>query len=255
MKAFVARIYTALYVLLLFPSSCTYLTTINERHEQNSQLLEQQTNHLSIQEEYLAQLLETQQQQGRELKLLHNKIAQQQTDELSLTPNNKAHIPTVDDLAEALNNKQILGRVEWAWIELLERNLKARIDTGALFSSLNAIDLQPFERDGNQWIKFRVPDEEHPDGGDLYEAPLARHVRIRQASANKLDRRPVIQLSTRVGNTLSETEFTLTNREEMLYPILLGRNFLQDVFIVDVALVFTQKKYTPNAVLTVIENE
>ncbi|WP_303905307.1 ATP-dependent zinc protease family protein [Thiohalomonas denitrificans] len=141
--------------------------------------------------------------------------------------------------------KAVFGRNEWAWLELLGRNLKVRVDTGALSSSLNAVDLQPFERDGRDWIRFRLPDEEHPEGGEVYETPLVRHVKIRQASADELERRPVVRLKVRVGGLSDDAEFTLTNRENMLYPMLLGRNFLRDVVVVDVARKFVQKKYSP----------
>ncbi|SCZ52203.1 ATP-dependent zinc protease family protein [Thiohalomonas denitrificans] len=141
--------------------------------------------------------------------------------------------------------KAVFGRNEWAWLELLDRNLKARVDTGALSSSLNAVDLQPFERDSRDWIRFRLPDEEHPDGGEIYETPLVRYVKIRQASSDELERRPVVRLNVRVGGLSDETEFSLTNRENMLYPVLLGRNFLRDVVVVDVARKFVQQKYTP----------
>lgn len=148
------------------------------------------------------------------------------------------------DLAPAAG-KVVLGRNEWAWVELLGRNLKARIDTGALSASLNAVELQPFERDGDDWIRFRVPDEEHPDGGEIYETPLLHHVLIRQASADELERRPVVKLRVRVGDLIDDIEFSLTNRENMTYPMLLGRDFLRDVAVVDVARRLTQEKYEP----------
>lgn len=149
--------------------------------------------------------------------------------------------------ASPIAGKTVLGRNEWAWVELLGRNLRARIDTGALSASLSATDLQPFERDGRDWIRFRVPDEDHPDGGELYETPLLDHVLIRQASAEELERRPVIKLRVRVGDLFDDIEFSLTNRENMTYPMLLGRDFLRDVAVVDVARRFTQEKYQPVA--------
>lgn len=141
--------------------------------------------------------------------------------------------------------KLVVGRNELVWLDLLARTLNARIDTGAGSSSLNAVELQPFERDGKEWIRFRVPDEGHPDGGEVYETALLRHVRIRQASAEELERRPVVRLKVRVGKLVEEIEFNLTNRENMLYPVLLGRNFLRDIAVVDVARKFVQPQYVP----------
>ena len=79
---------------------------------------------------------------------------------------------------------------------------------------------------------------------------LARHVRVRQASAEDFDRRPVVRLSVRFGYLKKSsdfvqsesTEFTLTDRSRMTYPLLLGRDFLKDIAVVDVARKYIQPK-------------
>lgn len=208
--------------------------------EQNA-LLEEQTSLLAQSVDDYEQLSEMVADLDRTLRDLQEAAARDraQPDEQKTLSPRIAPAPA--------DGKTALGRNEWAWLELLGRNLKARVDTGALSSSLSATELQPFERDGKDWIRFRVPDEEHPDGGETYETRLVRHVRIRQASVDELERRPVVKLRVRVGALVDETEFTLTNRENMLYPVLLGRNFLRDVAIVDVARKFVQDKYRPDA--------
>lgn len=204
---------------------------------------------LNQQAELMAQLIEAQQQQREAISGLDTALQRERErlekvaralDPENETPEEPEVVPVqvVDH-----EGKAVVGRNEWAWFDLLGRNLKARVDTGALTSSLNATDLQPFERDGRRWIRFRVPDEDHPDGGDLYETRLVRYVRIKQASAEEMDRRPVVKLMVRVGELADETEFTLNNREDMLYPVLLGRSFLRDVAIVDVSRVFVQPKF------------
>lgn len=234
-------------IALLLPlilGACATLDAIEQQQQENRRLLEQQASHIAMQEEQLAQLLRQQRQQLKMLEKINSLLLPEQTlvdDTGSDTV--ITNTLTVTELVDVNEQKQVLGHVEWVWVELLKRNLKARVDTGAATSSLTAIDVQLFERDGQQWVRFRVPDEEHPEGGDLYETPLVKHVKIRQASAEGLDRRPVIQIAMRVGDTVSETEVTLTNREEMLYPLLLGRNFLRDIYRVDVAMKFTQGKY------------
>ncbi|WP_289302809.1 RimK/LysX family protein, partial [Methylophaga sp. UBA3996] len=67
------------------------------------------------------------------------------------------------------------------------------------------------------------------------EAPLVRYVKIRQASTDTLDKRPVASLTVRLGKMTEVAEFTLNDRTHMTYPILLGREFLRDVAVVDVA--------------------
>ena len=68
-------------------------------------------------------------------------------------------------------------------------------------------------------------------------------VSIRQASSEELERRVVIELDIRLGKQLQTTEFTLTDRTRMTYPVLLGRAFLMDLYVVDVAKSFTHKKF------------
>ena len=244
-------------------SGCTSLSAVKElerAYDSNAQLLEQQVIRMELQGEYLEQLAESQQEVAETLDRVSRQVAQvnvqmaetagKQPAQNSIAPRTDASAqPTGESLevAVAAAEKQVVGRNEWVWLELLKRNLKARVDTGALSSSLSAIDLLPFDRDGQEWIRFRVPDEDHPDGGDVYEAPLVKHVRIRQASADELERRPVIRLTVRLGDLVDEAEFNLTNRQDMLYPVLLGRNFLRDIAVVDVAQKFVQRKYVPDA--------
>ncbi|MFL0800750.1 MAG: ATP-dependent zinc protease [Agarilytica sp.] len=142
--------------------------------------------------------------------------------------------------ASSVFGMAILGRVEFAWLDGVGQYLKARIDTGAKSSSLNATNIQRFERNGKRWVRFDVALDDTKKV--TLEAPLHRHVRIRQASVDDLERRPVVRLPIRMGEIYEETEFSLSDRNEMLYPILLGRSFLRDIAIVDVAKKFTRSR-------------
>ncbi len=237
---------------------CSPLLTGDLQASQKStiQLLEQQSERMDMQEEFLAHLAESQEELSSALEKIDRRTRQlaaqlsgsskEAVAEKGTAGRPERSSETVAGVGAAVESKQIVGRNEWVWVDLLKRNLKARIDTGALSSSLSATELLPFERDGREWIRFRVPDEDHPDGGDLYEVPLVKYVQVRQASSDKLERRPVVRLTVRLGDFIDGAEFSLTNREDMLYPILLGRNFLRDVALVDVARKFTQPKYVPD---------
>ena len=81
--------------------------------------------------------------------------------------------------------------------------------------------------------------------GILFRAthpPLVRHVRVRQASADDLDRRPVVRLTVRIGDMTEKAEFTLKDRSGMTFPVLLGRVYLKDIAVVDVAREYIQPK-------------
>ena len=141
-----------------------------------------------------------------------------------------------------LNDKLVLGQTEWLWIEAVNRVLPARVDTGATTSSLTAQDIVTLERDGQKWARFTIVPEEGSDNSYEVEAPIARTANIRQSSTNEIDKRPVVRLTIRIGNMTDTAEFTLTDRSHMSYPILLGREFLKDIAVVDVAKKNVQPK-------------
>ncbi len=137
-------------------------------------------------------------------------------------------------------DKILLGRIEWVWLDLLGKTLKAKMDTGAKSSSLSASNIQEFERDGKKWVRFSIPEGSTEK---FYEAPLIKYQNVRQASMAEMDVRAKIMLKLRIGGLVEETEFTLTDRSNMIYPLLLGRRFLRDIAVVDVAQKFVQEKF------------
>lgn len=134
-------------------------------------------------------------------------------------------------------NKLLVGRIEKVRLTPPNSIFHARIDTGATTSSLDARDIVTFERDGNNWVRFKIKD---PNTDNLYEIekPIIRRVKILQASTNEADRRPVVKLQSQIGRIKIIEEFTLENRAHLDYQILVGRNILQDLMIVDVGKKF-----------------
>lgn len=61
----------------------------------------------------------------------------------------------------------------------------------------------------------------------------------------KGERRYVVRLPIQLGEFIEEAEFTLADRANMRYPVLLGREFLRDVAVVDVSKKYTQAKPKP----------
>lgn len=132
------------------------------------------------------------------------------------------------------DGKMILGEHEIVWLDDAQSAFSARIDTGATTSSLNALDITTFERDGDPWVSFNLPIPDTEDQAKV-ETPILRKVRIRQASAEEIDQRPVIKLTMRIGDHVEKVEFTLADRSKMNHPVLLGREFLKDIAVVDIA--------------------
>ncbi|WP_372881016.1 RimK/LysX family protein [Psychromonas sp.] len=146
-----------------------------------------------------------------------------------------------------LDNKSILGESEWVYVSAVKRNFKARIDTGATTASINATNIERFERDGKKWVRFNLAHEEDATP-QVIEAKIVRLVRIIQSSdPEDTQGRVVVNLHVRIGKVAGETEFTLTDRTHMEFPILIGRSFLQDVAVVDVSKEYIYPKYKENS--------
>ena len=132
-----------------------------------------------------------------------------------------------------------IGSVEGIRLLPPDHLFEARIDTGANTSSLDARDIEFFERDGDDYVRFTLAGEHfaNRDAMEL-ERPVSRFVQIIQASNDENERRAVIELQYRVGGIERVAEFTLSNRERLTYPALIGRNILKDLFTVDVSRQF-----------------
>ncbi|PKG38991.1 ATP-dependent zinc protease family protein [Psychromonas sp. Urea-02u-13] len=142
-----------------------------------------------------------------------------------------------------VDDKSILGQSEWVYVSTVKENFKGRIDTGAATSSLNAVDVERFERDGKKWVRFNITHEKGAKA-KMIEAKIVRIAKILQSSKSGVGtERPVVQLHVRIGDVVHLTEFTLTNRLHMEYPVLIGRTFMQDVILVDVSKEYIFPKY------------
>lgn len=108
--------------------------------------------------------------------------------------------------------------------------LEAKLDTGARTSSLHAIDLQQFERDGKDWVAFNVVGD---NGLSVrIERPVVRISRIKSALGTD-EGRPTVTLGICIGSIYRVTEVNLVDRNGLTRPLLVGRRFLGGRFRVD----------------------
>ncbi|WP_417851384.1 ATP-dependent zinc protease [Thalassoglobus sp.] len=130
--------------------------------------------------------------------------------------------------------KKIIGWREWVSLpELGIDAIKAKIDTGATTSSVHAIHIERFRRDGQDFARFEI----HPFQRDSKktiraEAPLIEYRSVRSSSGHETSR-PVILTHIALFDEVWPIELTLANRDEMGFRMLIGRRAMRKRFLVD----------------------
>lgn len=140
----------------------------------------------------------------------------------------------------------VIGTAEKVYIPSSDILLKAKIDTGATTTSIHALNIKEFERDGNKWIKFDLQDKD----GNLINKnlPLHRIVKIKR-HGTKNQKRYVVQMKINLANISQLVEVSLTNRSKFTYPVLIGKNYLNGLFLVDVSKKYiTKPKMSKNEI-------
>ncbi|MWK56959.1 ATP-dependent zinc protease [Pseudomonas otitidis] len=135
---------------------------------------------------------------------------------------------------------QVFGWIEEGLLLPEKASLKIKLDTGALTSSMDAKDLQHFQKNGEDWVRFKVEVKDSNTGKPVamaFERRVARNVKVRGAGGE--ERRPVVKMRMCIGNRVYNEEFSLKDRGKMLYPVLIGRHTLQHLGAVDVSRTFT----------------
>lgn len=138
-----------------------------------------------------------------------------------------------------MQNLKIVGRKEIVSILDLELfELDAKIDTGADSNALHCDDIYV---DEENFVHFTLLDEVHPSyHGKKMKLPLYKLKKVK--SSNGITQsRPSIKVNIMFFNKEYETVITLTNRSDMKFPMLIGRKFLANRFLVDVSKEYLSK--------------
>jgi hypothetical protein len=130
----------------------------------------------------------------------------------------------------------VVGWVERVKIYPGEVILEAKLDSGAKTASIDARDIETFERKGTPWVRFRIVNRDAH--GLALKRPLVRETKI-QRHFGKRQRRPVVKLGVSVGDLYREVEVNLVNRSGFIYPMLIGRMFMKKQLLVDPARRYT----------------
>ncbi|MDT8398287.1 MAG: RimK/LysX family protein [Pseudomonadales bacterium] len=119
--------------------------------------------------------------------------------------------------------------------ELGINHMQVRVDTGAAISSLHVDNIEEFRKAGKRWVSFDIhPDIHHVDAIIRATARVKGRKKIKSSSADS-EQRVVIDTLLRMGGREWLIKLTLTNRSEMTYLMLLGREAMAGRIVVDPA--------------------
>jgi hypothetical protein len=126
---------------------------------------------------------------------------------------------------------QILGRSDRVDLPGLGlENIHAKIDTGAYTCSLHCSSAQVV----NGQLEFVLLDEEHPEFTGMKFKMKKFTQREIKNSFGEAEMRFVIKTTIKIFERKIRAEFTLSDREKLRFPVLLGRKIVRNRFLIDV---------------------
>lgn len=120
-------------------------------------------------------------------------------------------------------------------------DIHAKIDTGAYTSSLHCSSAKVV--DGK--LEFVLLDEEHPEFTGMKFTFKEFDQRVIKNSFGEAEMRYIIKTTVRIHNKTYRTQFSLSDRDNLKFPVLLGRRVIKKRFLIDVSktdISFKQKE-------------
>ena len=146
-------------------------------------------------------------------------------------------------LLSTIHHYPVIGWREWVSLpELRIPRMKAKIDTGARTSALHAFALQPFTENKINKIRFSIHPLQHNDQIVIHCVANIIDKRIVTDSGGHTEERYVIKTPLTLGGQTWPIEITLTERENMLFRMLIGRKALRRHFLIHPARSFVTSK-------------
>ncbi len=134
--------------------------------------------------------------------------------------------------------KIVLGWAEKVKIYPTDTVIHAKLDTGSDYSSLNASDIEEFNKEKQKWVRFTLLNRY--GHRVVLEREIKRFAMIKR-HGTKNQRRAVIRLGICAGTTYMEEDVNLVDRSKFEYQMLVGRSFLAGVATIDPAVTFTSE--------------
>jgi len=134
---------------------------------------------------------------------------------------------------------EVIGYIEKVDLPGLELfALDAKIDTGADSCSMHCDDIEVKGRN----VVFTLHDEVHPAyHGKRLTMPIFKTKNVKSSNGS-IEERIFVKSMLKLGANMYEAEISLTNRENMKYPMLIGRRFLSHHYLIDVSHKYITKE-------------
>lgn len=143
-----------------------------------------------------------------------------------------------------IKDLQLIGSEEWCAFEQLNiPAIRARVDSGAKTSSIQATEIKLSKKNKEDWVSFEV-------------YPLQKNSKIKvRCSAKVLDKRSIkgsfgiseerliIKTPITIGEDTFAIELSLANRNTMEFRMLLGREAMANRFVINPSVKHLRKKY------------
>ena len=145
---------------------------------------------------------------------------------------------------------KIIGNAEWCALkELNLPAIRARIDSGAKTSSLQATDIKLFKKEEEDWVQFVVyPIQKDTKTKVECSAKLVDKRSIK-SSFGKSEERLIIRSPITIGNDTFNIEISLASRSSMAYRMLLGREAISGRYLINTSEKHVQKVYSRKTVI------
>ena len=128
---------------------------------------------------------------------------------------------------------KLIGRREFVSFPLLNlSNIEGKIDTGAYTCSIHCNHIEIKTENGKSVLYFQLLDTEN------HRVEIFSQKKIKN-SFGVMEERYIIKTLIHIGGKKINTTISLSDRENMRYPVLIGRRLLKGKFLVDV-----NQKYT-----------
>jgi len=132
-------------------------------------------------------------------------------------------------------DRRTIGRFELVDLPEWELyGLQAKTDTGAYSCSIHCHKVKLSKEGGNEILEFQLLDPDRPNYHDrIYRTQDFRIKKVTN-SFGQSEERYLVKTKIMMFGELVETDFTLTDRGTMRFPILLGRKLLKRRYLVNV---------------------